>query len=143
MKTISVIMLMLIVSFSAGFAQENEKDADLEFLSEFLNGSYHLIGKQPDSERTYSGKVTIWFVGGQWEVTRIIEGHEIKGIGKVEIAAMGEEKVLRVRFRQKKRGYEVTYLIDSDLNNYGRLSGYLYLEEGGTKSPGLEALFIE
>jgi len=85
----------------------------------------------------------IVIVGGQWEVTRIIEGHEIKGIGKVEIAAMGEEKVLRVRFRQKKRGYEVTYLIDSDLNNYGRLSGYLYLEEGGTKSPGLEALFIE
>ena len=31
----------------------------------------------------------------------------------------------------------------NNLDNYGRLSCYLYLQKGGTKIPGLEALFID
>jgi hypothetical protein len=43
----------------------------------------------------------------------------------------------------ESKRYEATYLINSDLDNYARLSGYLYLIQGGTKVAGLEALFID
>ena len=77
------------------------------------------------------------------EVTRIIKGGQTKGSGSIETATGDRIKVFRVRFIKKNIRYEVTYLISSDLNNYGRLSGYLYLQKGGTKIPGLEALFID
>ena len=41
------------------------------------------------------------------------------------------------------RHYEATYFFNSDLDNYARLLGYLYVIQGGTKEPGLEALFID
>jgi len=50
---------------------------------------------------------------------------------------------LRVEFVHKGRKYGGTYLIGSDLDNYARLTGYLYLKKGKTTKPGLEALFIE
>jgi len=44
---------------------------------------------------------------------------------------------------EENKSYEATYLIDSDLDNYGRLTGYLYIKGTETKKPGLEALFID
>ena len=66
-----------------------------------------------------------------------------RGIGKIEKAAGGDAEVLRIRFDQDGKSYEGTYLIDGDLDNYARLSGYLYLADGSTKSVGLEALFAD
>jgi len=113
-----------------------------EFLYEFLQGTYELIGRVPDSNKTYTGKVVLRKSGDYFEVIRRIEGKEIKGIGKIERATADKIRVLRVRFVDGNKSYEATYLIGSDLDNYGRLTGYLYLKEGGTKVPGLEALFI-
>ena len=113
-----------------------------EFLYEFLQGRYELIGRVPDSNKTYTGKVVLRKSGDYFEVIRRIEGKEIKGIGKIERATADKIRVLRVRFVDGNKSYEATYLIGSDLDNYGRLTGYLYLKEGGTKVPGLEALFI-
>ncbi len=141
MKTLFNFLLMMLVVIPSVLAQEN-KDEDI-FLYEFLNGSYHLIGKLPDSERTYSGRVVLRYAEGRLTVVRNVDGQKISGTGKIETVLADEIKVLRVRFKQNKRKFEATYLIDSDLDNYGRLSGHWYREDGGTKNPGLEALFIE
>jgi hypothetical protein len=78
---------------------------------------------------------------GKLEVIRRIEGKEIKCVGKIEMATADKIKVLRIRFVDENKNYEATYLIDSDFNNYGRLTGNLYMKGGGTKIPGMEALF--
>lgn len=112
-------------------------------LYRFLQGSYNVIGKLPDSDQTYAGKVEFNILGDQLEVIRRIEGRTVKGIGRIETVTPDKIRVLVVRFGQDDRDYEATYLIDSDLDNYGRLTGYVYLADGSTKVPGLEALFID
>ena len=119
------------------------KDFSDEPLYDFLCGSYQVIGRLPDSNQLYSGKVEFKLSGNQLEVVRLIEGHRVRGIGKIETATPDKIKVLRVHFRSKDKDYEATYLIGSDLDNYGRLTGHVYFKDGGTKTPGLEALFIE
>ena len=142
-KTIYFIIALFSVSILTGWAQEQGDSSETDFLCGFLQGSYHLIGRLPDSDETYSGEVVLKEKGDKLEVIRRVEGREIKGIGKIETATADKKKVLRIRFMDGDKSYEATYLIGSDLDNYGRLTGYLYLEDGSTKVPGLEALFID
>ena len=116
---------------------------DHDFLYGFLNGSYELVGRWPDSNETYSGKIILEKDRGHVRVVRLINGKKITGVGKIETATSDKVKVLRIRFKQDDREYAGTYLIGSDLDNYARLTGYLYLMNGKTKNPGLEAFFID
>ncbi len=139
---IQYLVIVAVVCLSC-LTWAQDVGSENEFLYEFLQGTYELIGRAPDSNRTYTGKVVLRKSGDYFEVTSRIEGKEIKGTGKIETATADKIKVLRVRFVEENKSYEATYLIGSDLDNYGRLTGYLYLKEGGTKVPGLEALFID
>ena len=121
----------------------SENSTEEESLYAFLEGTYHLIGRLPDSRETYSGKVVLKKTDDELHVTRVINGKEIKGVGKIEAATTDKIKVLRIRFIDENKNYEVTYLINSDLDNYARLSGYLHVIQDDTKLPGLEALFID
>lgn len=132
-----VFIILLIISEPVALAED-----DTEFLYGFLDGSYELVGRWPDSNKTYSGKIILEKDHGQFRVVRLIDGNKIIGIGKIVTATPDKVKVLRIRFRQEGQEYEGTYLIGSDLDNYGRLTGYLYLKKGNTKNPGLEAFFI-
>jgi hypothetical protein len=137
------VIALILITFSSAWALDRPKSDEDDFLYEFLEGSYHLIGRLPDSNKTYSGRVVLKKMGDKLEVVRMIEGKEIKGIGKIETATADKIKVLRIRFREENKSYEATYLIDSDLDNYGRLTGYLYIKGKETKKPGLEALFLD
>jgi hypothetical protein len=143
MRTYHIGIALVFIMTVSAWAQEHQKSNENEFLYEFLEGSYHLIGRLPDSDKTYYGKVVLRNMGDKLEVIRRIEGKEIKGIGNIETATADKIKVLRIRFMEDNKKYEVTYLIDSDLDNYGRLTGYLYLKGKETEKPGLEALFID
>ena len=114
------------------------------FYYGYLSGTYLLIGQEIDSNKTYSGRVVLKKQGDHLEVTRIIHGEKITGIGTIE-HALGPDKanVLRVRFTRNKQPFEITYLWRSDLDNYARLSGYVYQPGKHTATPGLEALFID
>ena len=81
--------------------------------------------------------------GDHLRMLRSIDGEEIEGIGRIATATADKIKVLKVHFSQRGRRYEATYIIDSDLDNYARLTGHLYFEAVKTKRPGLEALFID
>ena len=140
MRRIKFFVLAIILLFIAETATLAENDTD--FLYDFLKGSYELVGRWPDSNETYGGKIVLEKDRGHFRVIRLIDGKKITGIGKIETATSDKVKVLRIRFEQNGRKYEGTYLIGSDLENYGRLTGYLYLKNGKTKQPGLEAFFI-
>ena len=144
------LIILPIFLFSNAWSGENLAgtratiDDEIDFLYNFLEGEYFLIGKSPDSSDIYSGKVTIKRSREGLEVIRYIKNKKIIGLGKIEYATSDKRKVLRVRFVTDDRSkWEATYVICSDLDNYARLTGYLYSKDGITKKPGVEALFAK
>jgi hypothetical protein len=135
---------LLLLSFvpvliAEGWAGNAESDP----LYDFLEGQYEIIGRCPDSNRTFTGKIELRKSHDHLQVIRIIDGRRTEGSGTIETAAMGETKVLRISFVQGGRTYEGTYVIGSDPDNYGRLTGHVYLKNGGTTRHGLEAFFVD
>jgi len=105
-----------------------------------MAGEYDLIGRKADSSATYNGHVTLRDEGGALQVTRTVEGKTDKCAARFDTVAGSDRiPVLRMHFRFDGKEYDATYRWQSDLDNYPRFTGYLYLS--GTKSPGLEALF--
>ncbi len=141
MKYSWTIMAALALVGTLAWAQA--KDMSDEPLYDFLSGSYQAIGRLPDSDQLYSGKAELKRSGNRLEVLRWIGNRAVKGTGKIETVTPDKIKVLRILFRSEGRDYEATYLIGSDLDNYGRLTGHVYFKDRETGTPGLEALFIE
>jgi len=113
-------------------------------VSEFVLGHYDMIGRDPDSKRTYAGEIEIRAGSGgpgSLVVLRRIGGQVVRATGKIETATADEALVLRLHFMIRNVPYEGTYLINGDLDNYPRISGFVYRRDGRTKAPGLEALF--
>ena len=139
MKIKNLLFAIMLFPLSSALVQDKE----LAYLYDFLQGQYQVVGREPDSDRTYTGTVILRKEHGQLKLIRKINGKVIEGVGKVETVTADEIKVLRVRFVQSEKKYEITYLIHSDLDNYARLSGHVYLQDGKTKRAGLETLFID
>ena len=136
MKFIVLLSLLFIFPLNA----QKQSDAKT-FLYDFLPGSYEILGRLAESDSLYSGTALIKQSEQGLTVLYKIGKREVAGSGKIENAAGGDASVLRVRFEQEGKKYETTYLIQSDLDNFARLSGYVYQEKGVTKKPGLEVLF--
>ncbi len=132
-----VVMAMLAV---AAWAQDAAED--MESLYQFLAGKYEIIGRQPDSNVTYTGSGVLNANKHGLEVLRTLNGKTLKGTGRIEFATPDKIKVLRIRFEDGSQKYEGTFMIGSDLDNYARLTGCLYLQTGKTQRLGLEAWFI-
>ena len=126
MKFFCLLLALLAISISAVWAQGLGNSSEEDSLYSFLEGTYHLIGRLPDSKETYSGKVVLKKTDDVFQITRVINGKEIKGVGKLEAATADKIKVLRIRFIDESKRYEATCLVNSDLDNYARLSDYLY-----------------
>lgn len=123
-KFLYLVLTLLAISLSAVWAHGPENSSEEDSLYAFLEGTYHLIGRLPDSVKKYFGKVVLKKTDDALQVARVINRKEIKGVGKIEAATADEIKVLRIRFIDENKNYEVTYLINSDVDNYAPLSGY-------------------
>ena len=119
------------------FAQEAEQDG----ISDFIVGSYLVIGKGLESEETYHGKMEISRSAKELRVKRNIRGKTVEGSAAIEQATADGVEVLRIRFSEAAKDFEETCMIGSDLDNYPRITCYLYQPAVATKNPGLEALF--
>jgi hypothetical protein len=148
MKRIAITLLALLCLPLAHSQHKTPPDADKTKLwssfAKFIVGDYVLVGKKPDSDSTYSGRVSLQWDGKQFAVTRTVAGQTVHGTGffEVEPGCCDYNTVLRMRFPFDGQSYEATFLWSGDLSNYARLTGYVYLmKPGATKSPGLEVLF--
>lgn len=130
--------LALLLTATTVLPQENER----AFLAGFVAGKYHLIGKASDSDRTYYGQVEIGRSEDGLHVVRTIGGKTVTGTAKIEEAMTDGVPVLRMSFTDAGVDFEETCLTGSDLDNYARITCYLYQPGMATKNPGLEALFI-
>ncbi len=132
MKKYIAFLLVIYSSFSLG------DTASMEML---VQGKYILVGKGLDTDKTYLGKVEIKSIKDHLVVEREINGKSVEGLATIESAIGGEAKLLRIRFTENGAGYEQTCLVSSDLDNYARISCYLYKPNIRTMQPGLEVLF--
>lgn len=109
---------------------------------DLLTGSYRLIGKLPDSNKTYTGEIELKRAKGGLDIIRHVSGRTYTGTARIETVTADNVPILRMRFSDGVTDYEGTYLWRTDLDNYARITGYLYSPGSGTNDPGLEALFI-
>ena len=140
MMKVKFIVLFLLTANTIFAIDQN---ADMDFLYGYLQGTYILIGKAPDSNVTYYGTMEFINEENGLKVIRAVSGKIVTGEGKIEYATADKIQVLRVGFTENEKKYEATYLIGSDLDNYGRLTGFLYEKDGKTKLQGFEALFSD
>ena len=140
MRNLILFFLLFSQCFTMLTAQEGGGDKD--FLYDFIAGTYEILGKAQDTTYLYSGKITFQKHQSRFKVIREINDTKIIGIGFIEKATGDNVPVLRIYFKENKIEYAATYILGSDLDNYARLSGYLYTVNNETVNPGLETLFF-
>ena len=98
-----------------------DRDEEIESLYQFLHGKYELIGRRPDSNETYTGTAVLKAAQDGLKVLRTVNGVTIKGTGSIELATHDKVKVLHLRLIDEDVGYEATFMVGSDLNNYATI----------------------
>ncbi len=114
-----------------------------DFIVSFLIGNYAIIGQKPDSDITYSGTLSLELNKDKIIIVRNIDSTIVKATATIDSVTADQIPVLRIRFNENNKDYEGTFLISSDLDNYGRLTGYIYLKDNSTQRAGLEAWFAD
>jgi len=109
----------------------------------FFDGDYVIIGRHPDNGGLYQGKLQIKRDGKSWTIRRSIDGKSTDGVGKISPIAGGDARAFTMIFARGGHEYEATFSIDTDPDNYPRLTGYVYLADGSTTEVGLEAAFAD
>ena len=136
MKKLTLIVLLAIISI-ANAGENREKG-----LEEHVQGNYFLLGKAIGNKDTYYGQISIKKVDSELQITRNISGEIVKGSAAIEHATPDEIPVLRMRFKDEEYEYESTCMVGSDLDNYARITCFLYIPGVTSMEPGMEALFI-
>jgi len=118
------------------------ENADKESLSQFIEGTYGVIGKKPGSTETYYGTVKIRENKNGFQIIRCIKGKRLTG--SAEIIEVTADKIpnLKYSYKDGKSIYEGRYDIHSDVDNYGRFSGP-YSKKGNKGKLGWEFLYID
>lgn len=136
----AVLFLICSLSDFAG-AQSLDREQEDQLLT-FLEGTYDTVGRYPQGGTTYWGVVTLKRDHRTIKMTRIIQGKKTTGNARI-IAVTGDNiPVLQADYTENGRALRTTYMIHSDIDNYGRLTGRIYYTGRDKISPGLEALFI-
>jgi hypothetical protein len=142
-RSIVYSALLLFIFSSFVFAEGPLKDKDQEdSLLSFLEGSYEVVGKYPEGKGTYLGTMTLTRKGNELQITRNIKSKKEAGSARIITVTADNIPVLQADFMDGKQKIRATYITSTDLDNYARLTGKVYFTGRETKTPGLEALFI-
>lgn len=144
MKANAVFCLALWCVAMPGLAADATADttADEPPQWDLVVGRYQLIGRMPDSARTYHGSAKIERVGAKLRLTRTIAGQTRQIFGVVRRADPGEAWVLAFAWQEKK-AMEMVCVIGTDLDNYARLTCHWGVAGNPHKQPGMEAYFAQ
>lgn len=104
-----------------------------------FDGKYILVGRWPDSGKTYSGSAVFSSDGSSLKISRSIGSQKAEAIGEFSAATPDKIPTLTIRFKQDGNEYEETCMYKGDLENYYRITCYVYRDS--TKSVGLETYF--
>lgn len=140
---ICALGFMLVSAAAAGDGRPVKGGDQEDDLLSFVAGSYEVIGRRPESKETYNGRVSFTRQGQTLEIVRTINGKDTRGQARIMTVTADDIPVLQAEFTEDNTPFKVTYLISSDLDNYGRFTGYVYFTEKNTTVPGLEALFAD
>lgn len=110
-------------------------------IAPHMVGNYIVVGRYPDSEKTYQGQVTLTQDGSGLKMARTIDGKVVEGTATLAEATADKLPVLRIRFEAEGKKFEGVYQWKTDLDNYFRFTGYIYLPGADHKVPGLEVWF--
>jgi hypothetical protein len=132
MKFSAIFLLLIIPVFAC---------AEDGVIADFILGKYLLVGKGVDTQQTYTGEIIIYRDDKGLKLIRMINGQSTVADVGFETTLGGDKEVIRIRFKQADKSYEETCLWQSDLDNYARISCYLYHSGNNTKDPGMEVMF--
>lgn len=105
-------------------------------------GRYQLIGRHPDSQKTYTGTAHIERAGDRLRLIRDIAGKRSEVFGVVRRADPGEAHVLDFLWGER-RPMQMVCVIGTDLDNYARLTCHWGRAGNPHKQPGMEAYFAQ
>jgi hypothetical protein len=114
-----------------------------DLFSEFLAGTYKVLGKKYESSETYTGSIVISREGNSLLIRREIHGKKTVGKGEVVPSMTDAIPLLKITFEENGVAYKGTYIWSVDLDNHARISGYITRPGENTKNPGMECLFID
>jgi len=138
MKFIFYMLVLSLITSVCHAGEEWESDYPL------IAGEYEVIGKRMETGKLFSGSITIKEEKPNvFVVVRVIDGKKITGSGNIELSGSEKTPIFRMRFVENGTAFEGTFLWQSDLDNYGRISGYVYTKDYQGKTPGLESLFAK
>ena len=100
----------------------------------------HFWSQNIDSNKTYSGTVTLVYNDNKFIATRIINNTIQKGIGNIEKPFIESPKVLEISFMENNQSLKVYYIWHTEFDNYARLTGTVMKNN---KKVGYEALFAK
>ena len=135
------LLCLVLLGWSRAVHAAPKKDAlDRATLTNIMSGDYIIVGKKPDSEATYTGRLTFRARGQRLAFTRTVGGRTERGTATLEMTVVGDPApVLRMHFKLDGQPYDGIYQWKFDYDNYARFTGYVY--RPGTKAAGLEMLF--
>ena len=133
----ALLALACLPTLPAFAAAEDESP-----LWDFVRGRYTLIGRQPDSQATYTGTAKIERVGERLRLTRTVAGKRSEVFGTVRRADPGEAWVLAFKWGNKQP-MEMVCLVGTDLDNYARLTCHWGKAGNPHAQPGMEAYFAQ
>jgi len=146
-KLVPLLVTMALYSaMTTARAQSPNHDYDpkkAKIAMEFMvPGNFVLIGKAPDSDRMYFGRISIKKTADGFEVVRTISGKRILGTAAVEsVPSADDAPALSIKFTEAGRSYQEFCAAQLDLDNDARITCLVYKSDTRTRRVGYEAFF--
>jgi hypothetical protein len=140
MKRSLLVVMMLVLGIasdrSVAVAQDQPQDGG---PYEAYAGLYDIIGRYPDSQKTYTGTLLATATKDHLTFVRTIAGK--KSNGEMVLKEISDQTVLEVSFVEGGKKYKGTFLSRVDTGNNELVSGWFWPVGAGSKKHGLESWF--